>query len=190
MLIMKKGSFFLLLFFLFSGAFKTSAQTFTTSVDSLVATFEIKNKKAVKVRPNTTGAKAFAQKNTADLLFILDHFFTNDQYRKTEALKAIQYQVTANMSNDGIISDSFLSVAYLLDIPDALNYNKQIQAGTFQKVKSRPTKVPEQFYLSRLPDGRLMLVAVVSYWYKDEAAALKRKEHIHAYLAWLYHKYQ
>ncbi|WP_123944477.1 hypothetical protein [Chryseobacterium sp. G0186] len=186
---MKKRSFFLLLFIMLSCTITSFAQQFSTNVDSLVATFEIKNKKAVQVHPKTTSAKAFAQKNTADLIFILDHFFTNDQYHNTGPLKVTQYQVTANLLNEGIVADSFLSVVYLLEIPDTLSDKKQIQTGTFQKVKSRPTKVPEQFYLSRLPDGRLMLVAVVSYLYKDEAAALKRKEHIHAYLAWLYHKY-
>ncbi|RYE00219.1 MAG: hypothetical protein EOP54_00995 [Sphingobacteriales bacterium] len=184
---MKKGVFFFLLFFVLSWTFKVHAQTFTASLDSLVSTFAIKNKKAVLVQPPATAA--YAQKNAADLVYILDQFFNADHYKKNTSVKVIQYFINAELSIEGVIVDSFKSVVYILDIPGTISYHK-LQTGTFQKVPSRPTKVPEQFYLSRLKDGRLILVGVVSFLYKDEVAALKRSAHIQAYLDWLLHKYQ
>jgi len=184
---MKKRTIFLLLFFIGSWTFKSHAQTFTTSLDSLVAGFEIKNKKAVRVQPNT--ATAYAQKNTADLIYILDDFFTTDQYRKAKTIKASQYLVTAKLSENNAAVDSFLSVVYVLELPGVNAYSKKLKPGTFLPVKSRPTKVPEQFYIGLLDEQRLILVAIVASMYREEAAAAQRKERVATYLDWIREKY-
>lgn len=187
---MKKITLFLLLFLALAWTTKVQAQTFTTSLDSLVATFEIKNKKAVVVQPNTGTAKASAQRNTTDLIFILDNFFNTDQYRKAKSVKTIQYFINADLSNKGMISDSFQSVVYILNIPGAVFFNKYLKADTFLKVVSRPTKVPEKFYISCLDFNRIILVSVFSPQNRDAAAAAQRQKNINTYLVWLQHKYR
>ena len=187
---MKKGTIFLLLLLLSSWTFKASAQTFTTSVDSLVATYEIKNKKALAVHPNTVTAKTYAQKNASDLLYVLDNFFATDRYRKAQSIKATHYLVTAKLSEQNADVDSFLSVVYLLELPGATTYSKQLKPGIFLPVKSGPAKIPEQFYISLLENQRLLLVSIRSSMYREEAAAARRKERVKAYLDWLREKYQ
>lgn len=187
---MKKVIFFLLLFLALACTAKVKAQTFTTSLDSLVTTFEVKNKKAIQVQPNTATAKFLAQQNTTDLLYTLDNFFSTDQYRKDKSIKIRQDVVYAKCSNDGIVADSFLSVIYILDIPDAVAYDERLKTDTFLKVKSGPSKVPEQFYINALDDQRLVLVSVRSSMYRDEAAAAQRKARVKAYLDWIRQKYE
>lgn len=187
---MKKLTFFLLLFLTCSFGFSGSAQTFTKSADSLLVTFEIKNKKAVQVQPNTAKAKLFAQKNANDLLHTLDNFFPTDQYRKGKTVKIMQYRVNAKLWNDGAAADSFLSAVYILDITDALAYNERLKADTFLKVKSGPSKIPEQFYISVLDAQRLILVSVFSPLYTDEAAAKRRQEQVYSFLDWIQEQYR
>ncbi len=187
---MKRVTFFFLLFFVLSVTFKGQAQTLTASLDSLVASFEIKNKKAIQVRPNTIAAKNYAQKNAADLLYILDDFFTTGQYRKANTIKANQCLVTAQLSEQTVTVDSFLSVVYVLELPGASSYNNELKPGIFLPVKSRPTKVPEQFYIGLLDEQRLVLVAIVASMQREEAAAARRKERVTTYLNWIREKYQ
>lgn len=187
---MKKITLFLLLFLALAYTAKVQAQTFTTSLDSLVSTFEIKNKKAIQVQPNTATAKFLAQQNATDLLYTLDNFFPTDQYRKDKSIKIRQYVVQAKCFNDGITADSFLSVIYILDIPGAVAYNEKLKTATFLKVKSGPSKVPEQFYINALDGQRLLLVSIFSPLHRDEAAAKRRQEHVYTYLDWLREQYR
>lgn len=188
--IMRKSTFLCLLLLTIAWTYQVRAQDFAATNDSLVATFEIKNKKAVAVQPNTVTAKAAAQKNTSDLLFILDKFFSTDQYRKSKSVKTIQYFINADLSNKGMIADSFQSVVYILNIPGAVFYNKYLKADTFLKVVSMPTKVPEKFYISCLDFDRIILVSVLNSRYRDAAAAAQRQKNIDAYLVWLQQKYR
>lgn len=187
---MKKRFFLYLLLLTMAWTYQVRAQDFAATNDSLVATFEIKNKKAVAVQPNTVTAKAAAQRNTTDLLLILDKFFSTDQYRNAKSVKTIQYFINADLSNKGMIADSFQSVVYILNIPGAVFFNKYLKADTFLRVVSRPTKVPEKFYISCLDFNRIMLVSVLSPQYRDAAAAAQRQKNINAYLVWLQHKYR
>ncbi|GEM_PF-1259780 len=186
---MKKITLFLLLFLALAWTAKVQAQTFTTSLDSLVATFEIKNKKAIQVQPNTATSKFLAQQNAADLLYTLDNFFSSGQYREDKSIKIRQYMVHAKCWNDGIVADSFLSVIYILDIPDAAAYNERLKTDTFLRIKSGPSKVPEQFYINALDGQRVILVSLYSPLHRDEAAAKRRQEHVYTYLDWLREQY-
>lgn len=187
---MKKRFFLCLLLLTMAWTYQVRAQDVAATRDSLVATFDIKNKKAVAVQPNTTTAKAFAQKNTTDLLFILDKFFITDHYRKTRSIKTTQYLATGKMSDNGMQTDSFLSVVYILDMPQSEAYEKQLRTGSFVKVSSRPTKVPEQFYISRLNDKCIILVSVLMPLYRDAELAYKKQKEVELYLNLLWNRYK
>lgn len=185
---MSKVTFFLLLFFVLTGTVSAKAQTFTTSLDTPVASFEIRNKKAVRVQPGT--ATGYAQRNAGDLVYMLDQFFHTVQYREAKSIKAKQYFVNADLSKEEVNIDSFRSAVFILDIPATTLNHKHLDADTFLTLQSRPTKVPENFYITRLDAKRLMLVAVLTPLYRDAAAAAERKKNTVAYLNWLQHKYR
>lgn len=185
---MRKVTFFILLFSALSWALKVQAQTFTTSLDTLVATFNIPNKRAT---PVTSDAGAdYAQKHAEDLRFILDKFFNTTQYRKGRSIEVTQYRINAIMSKNKKAVDSFLSVVYILDVPDAATYNEKLKADTFLNVKGGPTEIPELFYISTLDDKRLILVSVRAYLYKDYEEAVRKRERTKQYLYWLREQYR
>lgn len=171
---MKQVISFFLLYFITAFIFNANAQQVVPIKDSLATAFSIKNKKVIQITPYNPNLTVATQKNTSELFFILDDFFDTGKHLKDKTIKAKEYLTKVNISRGGKIVDSILSVVYILEISDAVFYKKQLNNGIFLKANAKPSKMPEQFFISSLKNGR---------------ASAQRQSNIKVYLKWLFEKY-
>jgi len=187
---MKKETVFFLFCFFIAWFSSVRAQQFVPTLDSLAVTFTVHNGKPSDIQPRTSERTASAQRSTADLLFTLNDFFAGNQYRKAKSFKVKQYWINAGIIQDGITIDSIVSLVYIVEIPNIRNFKPKQETENFFKVKSRPSKVPEQFFISSLNNDRLILTSIRSFLYLDPEASRQRQRHVNVYLDWLLEKYR
>lgn len=166
------------------------AQKIVSTLDSLAVAFTVRNGKASDVHPPASEKIASAQRSTADLLFTLDDFFTGSQYRKSKSFKVKQYWVDVSIVQDGIAIDSVMSAVYIVEIPGIRNFRQKVEAKRFFKVKSRPSKVPEEFFICLLNNDRVLLTSIRSFLYLNDEESQQRQRRVNAYLDWLMEKYE
>lgn len=181
-------TFFMICLFMM-GLSCVHAQQFVPTLDSLAVTFTIRNGKNLEIQPDTPERKASAQRSTADLLYILDDFFEGSEYRKGKSVQVKQYWTDVDIVQEGFVVDSVSSAVYRVEIPEMKTFNPQLKTGRFLKIKSRPSKAPEQFFIHPLNHNQLILVSVRTFLYTDAEAFRLREQRINAYLNWLLEKY-
>lgn len=177
--------FFLVVHFVTAFVLKINAQDIVQQKDSLLATFTIQNGKVKEVRTDNEQFRASAQKSGEELVAVLDDFFANDTYRKTTRIKVQQHLLNVRLFLANEVMDSVSSVVYILEMPGIDSLNKKLKEGDFLKLESKPSKIPQQFFISQLNNQQLILVSVLSFLHKDAEAFKQRQRNINHYLDWL-----
>lgn len=184
-MIIKQVIFFLVVHFVTAFVLKINAQDIVQQKDSLLATFTIQNGKVKEVRTDNEQFRASAQKSGEELVAVLDDFFANDTYRKTTRIKVQQHLLNVRLFLANEVMDSVSSVVYILEMPGIDSLNKKLKEGDFLKLESKPSKIPQQFFISQLNNQQLILVSVLSFLHKDAEAFKQRQRNINHYLDWL-----